>query len=93
MMSAPLKLYVKSWCPWCISARSYLDSHRYQYEEINVSEDRDAYDEMVRLSGQGRAPTLAVDGKILADFGTDELEHFLKMESIIPPGNSTVSGS
>ncbi|MEI8340284.1 MAG: glutaredoxin domain-containing protein [Verrucomicrobiota bacterium] len=83
-MSALLKLYVKTWCPWCISAKQYLDTHRYEYEEIDVTRDRGAFDEMIRISGQTYAPTLVVDGKILADFGPDELDHFLKSESILP---------
>jgi hypothetical protein len=33
-------------------------------------------DEMVRLSGQTLAPVIDVDGKILADFGPEELEKF-----------------
>jgi hypothetical protein len=31
---------------------------------------------MVRLSGQTRAPVIEVDGQVLADFGTNELEPF-----------------
>jgi hypothetical protein len=33
--------------------------------------------EMVKLSGQTLAPVIDVDGKILADFGPDELAKFL----------------
>jgi hypothetical protein len=33
---------------------------------------------MVRLSGQELAPVLDVDGKVLADFGPEELEKFWK---------------
>jgi monothiol glutaredoxin len=29
------------------------------------------------LTGQTSAPSIDIDGKILADFGTDELERFL----------------
>jgi len=83
-MSAPLKLYVKTGCPWCLSANQYLDSHGYHYEEIDVRRDPHAFDEMIRISGQTFAPTLVVDSKILADFGPEELEQFLKTEGIVP---------
>ena len=49
-----------------------------------MSRDPDAHDEMIRISGQPLAPTLVVGGKILADFGPDELEEFLKSEEILP---------
>ena len=56
----------------------WLDAREIDYEEIDVMKDEAAYDEMVRLSGQELAPVIDVDGKILADFGPDELETFWK---------------
>jgi len=83
-VSAPLKLYVKTWCPWCITARQYLAGRGYQFQEIDVEADRAAYAEMIRLSGQTYTPTLSVEDKLLADFGTDELQEFLQKHHIAP---------
>ena len=82
-MTPALKLYVKVWCPWCVMARDWLDSHGYHYQLIDVEESRAAYDEMIRLSGQRLTPTLVTaDGLILPDFGPDELEVFVKKHRI-----------
>ncbi len=82
-MTPVLKLYVKVWCPWCVMARDWLDSHGYHYQLIDVEESRAAYDEMIRLSGQRLTPTLVTaDGLILPDFGPDELEVFVKKHRI-----------
>jgi glutaredoxin len=83
-VSAALKLYVKSWCPWCISATHYLKKRSYTFETIDVLRDAAAYDEMIRVSGQRYTPTLVVHDKVLADFGTDELEAFLNEHRIQP---------
>ncbi|HEX4086476.1 MAG TPA: glutaredoxin domain-containing protein [Chthoniobacteraceae bacterium] len=83
-MSAPLKLYVKTWCPWCITARQYLVKRGYAFEEIDVEADRAAYAEMIRLSGQTYTPTLTVEEKTLADFGPEELQQFLQRNRIEP---------
>lgn len=83
-MSAPLKLYVKTWCPWCITARQDLVKRGFHVEEIDVEADRAAYAEMIRLSGQTYTPTLTVEGKLLADFGPDELNVFLQKNHIEP---------
>jgi glutaredoxin 3 len=83
-VSAPLKLYVKSWCPWCITASQSLAKLGYRFEEVDVEADRAAYAEMIRLSGQAYTPTLTVDGKLLADFGPDELQAFLQKHQIKP---------
>jgi len=84
IVSAPLKLYVKRWCPWCITARQYLSKRGYAFQEIDVEADKAAYAEMIRTSGQAYTPTLAADDKLLADFGPDELQAFLQKHEIKP---------
>jgi glutaredoxin len=79
-----LKLYVKTWCPWCVSAKRTLDSRGYVYEEIDVEADEQAYRDMIRLSGQHLTPTLVVGERVLPDFGTPELMAFLKYHKIEP---------
>lgn len=84
-MSGELRLYVKTWCPWCVRAEEWLQSHGYRYRQIDVEEDRTDYDEMIRLSGQRYTPTLVTsDGKVLPDFGPEELARFLEMHRITP---------
>lgn len=56
----------------------WLDHRGVKYEVLDVISDREAFDEMVELSGQTLAPVIDVDGKILADFGPDQLETFWK---------------
>ena len=71
-----VRLFIKPHCPWCHEAMEWLDERRISYKEFDVSGDPRANAEMVRLSGQTRAPVIDVDGKILADFGPDELAKF-----------------
>jgi len=80
----PLQLYVKTWCPWCVRAKAWLDAKGYQYQEIDVEADRDAYETMIRLSGQRLTPTLVVGDQVLPDFGPEELEPFLTRNGITP---------
>jgi len=65
-------------------AEEWLEEHGYKYDAIDVLADGAAFDEMIRLSGQRRAPTLKVGDLILPDFGPDELADFLKKNSITP---------
>ena len=83
-MSAPFVLYIKSGCPWCDMAEDWLQDRGYKYEAVDVLSDGAAFDEMIRLSGQRRAPTLRVGTLILADFSPEELAEFLKKHSISP---------
>ena len=70
------RLFIKPYCGWCDKARRWLDDHDIAYEKIDVIADDTAFAEMVRLSGQELAPVLDVDGKVLADFGPEELPKF-----------------
>jgi glutaredoxin 3 len=84
MTSGSMILYVKTGCPWCRLAEVYLDERGYKYERINVRQDRAAFDELKRISGQTYTPTLVIGGQVLSDFGPDQLAEFLKEHSIFP---------
>jgi glutaredoxin 3 len=70
------RLFIKPYCPWCQKAVQWLDARGIKYTALDVIADSKAFTEMVNLSGQRFAPVIEVDGKILADFGPDELEKF-----------------
>lgn len=76
-MSLPI-LYIKTGCPWCEDVIEYLVRQGIEVETIVVSGNREAMAEMVALSGQSKAPTLDWHGKVLADFGVEELIPFLR---------------
>ena len=73
-----IRLFVKPYCGWCHKAERWLDGQGVDYERIDVIADETAYDEMIRLSGQDLVPVLDADGKILADFGPEQLADFWK---------------
>ena len=75
-------LYTKRGCPWCHEAQEFLDRHGISYKEREVTSDAAAMDEMRQKSGQTKAPTLDWHGKVLADFGVDELVPFLRKENV-----------
>ena len=72
-----VKLYSRKWCGWCVDAKDYLQAHGIRFEEIDVGRDPSADEEMQRLSGQRYVPTIVVDGQVLANFDTSQLEQFL----------------
>jgi glutaredoxin len=71
-----VRLFIKPFCSWCHKAQHWLDAHGVKYETLDVIADRKAFTEMINLTGQRFAPVIDVDGKILADFGPEELAKF-----------------
>ena len=71
-------LYLKQGCPWCIAAEEELQKLGVKYERREVRSNPAYFEEMIKLSGQTKAPVLQMDGRILADFGVEQLPRFLK---------------
>jgi glutaredoxin len=84
MVATDIILYSRAWCSWCIDAKEYLTERGYQFTEIDVGKDREAYDEMRELSDQTYVPTLVAGEEVLANFDTDQLEAFLNKHGIEP---------
>lgn len=74
MKPQTVRLFVKTYCPWCTDAERWLKSHGVAYERLDVFANPRRFDEMIRLSNQSLAPVIEADGEVLADFDTDELE-------------------
>lgn len=70
-------LYVKRGCPYCKSAKDYLDQEKVAYEEVEVRSDPAQMQKLEEVSGQTKTPTMVWDGDVLANFGTEQLAPFL----------------
>ena len=71
-----VRLFIKPYCGWCHKAMRWLNDRKTDYVTIDVTADESAMAEMVRLSGGEIVPVIEVDGRILADFGPEELAAF-----------------
>jgi glutaredoxin 3 len=79
-----LKLYSRDLCSWCMDAKDYLTERGFKFTEIDVGDDRQAYEEMKELSDQTYVPTFVAGDNVLANFDTDQLEKFLNEHGIKP---------
>jgi glutaredoxin 3 len=78
MRPRQVRLFVKPYCGWCHEAAEWLEERGVEFETLDVTADRAARQEMFELSGQTSAPVIEVDGEVLADFDTDQLDVFWK---------------
>lgn len=73
-----MTLYIKRGCPWCHMAEEWLSRHGHPHQTIDVLSSAEDFATMKRISGQSLAPVLVTgDGRVLADFGPEELPDFL----------------
>jgi glutaredoxin len=76
-------LYGTSWCPDCRRAKLFLRERNVPFREVNVDEDPDAEDLVVRVNdGLRKVPTFEVDGRYFSCSPFDP--HKLSTELNIP---------
>jgi len=78
-----LIVYTKMGCPWCISVVDFLTEKNIEFEEREVRGNKAYFDEMIQKSGQTKAPTLDLDGAILADTDREAVEQWLREKKVL----------
>ena len=77
---AKVKVYSTNACPWCVRAKEWLKENNIEFEEINVQENHNAAEDMVRRSGQTGVPVIEINGKMIVGFNLPEIKKALGME-------------
>lgn len=74
-MPKKVVIYVTEYCPYCHAAKKFLKSKGVTFEEIDVSDNDELREKLVKMSG-GRetVPQIFADGKPIG--GYDELVAF-----------------
>ncbi|PIQ91472.1 MAG: NrdH-redoxin [Parcubacteria group bacterium CG11_big_fil_rev_8_21_14_0_20_39_22] len=78
-----ITIYTKRGCPWCDGARTFLKESKVEFKEKEVLGNSKYFDELREVSGQDKAPTMVIDGEVLADTDADEIEASLRQKGII----------
>ena len=76
MRPKSVRLFIKPYCGWCQEAIEWLDERGIRYDVLDVIANSRAREEMHDISGQTLAPVIMVDGEVLSDFDTEQLEAF-----------------
>ncbi len=69
--------YLNPYCPWSPGVVAVLEKYGLSYEAMDITRDPLAYEQMVSKSGQSSSPCVEIDGVMLADVGSDEVQSWL----------------
>jgi glutaredoxin-like YruB-family protein len=72
-----IKIYSTPTCPYCKLVKQYLSSKGQSYEDIDVSQNKTALEEMVKLSGQMGVPTVVINGQVVVGFDKERIDSLL----------------
>jgi glutaredoxin 3 len=76
-----IKVYGTPSCPYCKMAKSYLADLQVPFEDVDVSANQLAAQEMISKSGQLGVPVIDIDGNIVVGFNRQKIAGLLKQSS------------
>ena len=68
-----VRLFTSPSCPFCYSLKDFLKEKGIEFEEIDVSQDEKARDEMIKKTGRLEAPIIEIDGQIVVGFDKEKI--------------------
>jgi glutaredoxin 3 len=76
-MGKKIKVYSTPTCSYCIRLKQFLNENNLVFENIDVSSNPAAAEEVVQRSGQMGVPVLDIDGEIIVGFDKDRIKMVL----------------
>lgn len=72
-----IKVYTTNTCPWCVNVKNYLKSENIEFQELNVQDNMEAREEMIKKSKQMSVPVLDINNIIIIGFDKSAILHAL----------------
>ncbi|MEW6008767.1 MAG: glutaredoxin family protein [Candidatus Omnitrophota bacterium] len=76
-MAKRVIVYSTPTCPYCIRLKQFLADNNIEFENLDVSTNEQAAEEMVQKSGQMGVPVLDIDGEIIVGFNRERISKAL----------------
>ena len=68
-----VQVFTTPMCPFCYALKEFLKEHNIEFEEIDVSQDEKAKEEMIKKTGRLEAPIIEIDGQIVVGFDKEKI--------------------
>jgi len=75
-----VKIFSTPACPYCVALKEFLKQNNVEFEEIDVSVDDRAREEVIKKSGQMGVPVVEIDDNIVIGFDKGKILELLKIK-------------
>jgi len=75
-----VRVFITPACPYCYTLKEWLKEHQVEFEDIDVSKDAQAREEMIKKSGQIGVPVVEIDGQFIIGFDKEKICQLLKLK-------------
>ena len=74
-----VKVYSTDTCMWCTKVKQYQNQQNVDFEDLNVGENINYQEEMIKKSHQSGVPVLDINGTIIIGFNKEAIDNALKI--------------
>ena len=75
-----IKIYSTPTCPYCHLLKEYLKEKNIEFEDIDVSQNQEALQELVKKTGAMAVPVIDIDGEIVVGFDKEKIDKLLNIK-------------
>ena len=75
-----VQVFTTPMCPFCYTLKEFLKEHNIEFEEIDVSQDEKAREEMIKKTGKMEVPAIEIDRQIVVGFDKKKISKLLKLK-------------
>ena len=68
----PVRVYTKTYCPYCVRAKALLDRKKVPYQEISIETDPDGAQKLFAQTGFRTVPQIFIGDECIGGF--DDLQ-------------------
>lgn len=79
---ANVTVYSTTWCGFCKQAKKYFDSIGVKYDDVNVEQNYEAAEEMVKKSGQMGVPVIEIGNDVIIGFDKPKIDLALSAHNL-----------
>lgn len=75
-----VRIFTTVACPYCFTLMEFLKEHNIEFEEIDVSKNKKAREEMIKKAGKMEVPVVEIDGQIVVGFDKEKIVQLLNIK-------------
>ena len=75
-----IRIFSTPICPYCITLKQFLKQHDFKFEDIDVSKDEKALEEMIQKSGQMGVPVVEIGEDLIVGFDKEKIVNILNIK-------------
>lgn len=74
-----VRVFSTQLCPYCVTLKEFLKENNIEFEDVDVSQNKQAMKEMVEKSGQMGVPVVDINGQIVVGFDKEKISKLLNL--------------